>query len=531
MKKFLLSLLGCAVLLGGCSKGDAGDKGPQPLKPLEEVADVTTKMPDVRFAKYCLDNFDVDMDGVLSMAEAAEVTMIRLPNGSGDSGESLNLISLSGIEYFTNLTMLVCSRNLLTELDLSYNQKLEFLDCADNQITELDLSQISTLENVYCERNKLNVLTIPPSAKYLETLWCGNNQLPALDVRNLTNLEDLDCSANKLSSLDLTGCLRLVELHCTFNQLAALHIPDGHLLEIIDCYVNQLTSLDLSHCQKLKRIECQENKLTSLDLSACPEITLFSCSNNAITGTLNLLHNPLLNGVYCENNPDLTALWLIKDHSYETVEKDDHTKILWDGTISIDGDYSDWEVIHTTDAILPASRPSDAEYSKLKVMRIAADTKNLYFYFEYEPYSEDRDLTIYLDSDLNASTGSSKSYWNSCGAEYQIEATIYGTDNSNPGSFDASIYDWDQSQTIVEEGSGNIIGSHPCVLDFNQNMAVEFSIKRSVFPSLGSSIRIGAYLNTSFFGGSIYYGGILPQRDSPSGSSYLKTEMLTVDLE
>ncbi len=525
MKKFLLSLLGCAVLLGGCSKGDAGDKGPQPLKPLEEVADVTTKMPDARFAKYCLDNFDVDMDGVLSMAEAAEVTMIRLPNGSGDSGESLNLISLSGIEYFTNLTMLVCSKNLLTELDLSYNQKLEFLDCADNQITELDLSRISTLENVYCERNNLNVLTIPSSAKYLETLWCANNQLPALDVRNLTNLEDLDCSANKLSSLDLTGCLRLVELHCTFNQLAALHIPDGHLLEIIDCYVNQLTSLDLSHCQKLKRIECQENKLTSLDLSACPEITLFSCSNNAITGTLNLLHNPLLNGVYCENNPDLTALWLIKDHSYETVEKDDHTKILWDGTISIDGDYSDWEVIHTTDAILPASRPSDAEYSKLKVMRIAADTKNLYFYFEYIPFSShDRSMRLYLDTDLNASTGSKQVYWTDCGAEYQLEGTLYRANSNNQASFDADIYDYVQSKTIAQKGSGAIISSFPIVLE-NGNTAIEFSIKRDILTLLGNSFKVGSDYSAPSF------GGILPQGESSSWSNYVKTEMLTVDLE
>ena len=156
-----------------------------------------------------------------------------------------------------------------------------------------------------------------------------------------------------------------------------------------------------------------------------------------------------------------------------------------------------------------------------------SDAENIYFYIAYEPYSEDRDLTIYLDSDLNASTGSSKSYWNSCGAEYRIEATIYGTDNSNPESFDASIYDWDQSQTIVEEGSGNIIGSHPCVLDFDQNMAVEFSIKRSVFPSLGSSIRIGAYLDSYYSD----YKGLLPQGESSSSYGYVTTEMLTVDLE
>lgn len=494
MKKFLLSLLGCAVLLGGCSKGDAGDKGPQPLKPLEEVADVTTKMPDARFAKYCLDNFDVDMDGVLSMAEAAEVTMIRLPNGSGDSGESLNLISLSGIEYFTNLTMLVCSKNLLTELDLSYNQKLEFLDCADNQITELDLSRISTLENVYCERNKLNVLTIPPSAKYLETLWCENNQLPALDVRNLTNLEDLDCSANKLSSLDLTGCLRLVYLNCNSNSLKTLNIPNGQLLEELDCSFNEFSTLDLLNCPVLKEIQCQYN-------------------NNLTVLWLNW------------------NLWSAYTQDQMTLNKDRQTNIWWEGGhyMAIDGDFSDWKeyFYQVFETSFPTSRPANAEYRGLDQMWVMSDAENIYFYIEYEPFLQDRTLTIYLDSDLNASTGSSKSYWNSCGAEYLIKAPIYGTDNSNPGSFDASIYDWDQSQTIVEEGSGNIIGSHPCVLDFDQNMAVEFSIKRSVFPSLGSSIRIGAYLYCY----DPDYEGLLPQGESSSWSNYVKTEMLTVDLE
>ena len=57
MKKFLLPLLGCAVWLGGCSKGDDGDKG------LKRVADVTTKMDDPKFIEYCLTYFDTDNNG------------------------------------------------------------------------------------------------------------------------------------------------------------------------------------------------------------------------------------------------------------------------------------------------------------------------------------------------------------------------------------------------------------------------------------------------------------------------------------
>ena len=123
MKKFLLPLLGCAVLLGGCSKGDAGDKG------LKRVADVTTKMDDPKFIEYCLTYFDTDNNGQLSMKEAEQVTRIDFT----DMG--LNLTSLSGIEYFTNLEWLDCENNSLTELDLSYNITLNQLYCSKNQLT------------------------------------------------------------------------------------------------------------------------------------------------------------------------------------------------------------------------------------------------------------------------------------------------------------------------------------------------------------------------------------------------------------
>lgn len=520
MKKLLFPLLGCAVLLGSCSKSDNNKL--QPVRPLEEVADVVTKMSDARFARYCLDNFDMDRDGLLSMDEAAEVTVLRLPNGYGENGASLNLISLSGIEYFTNLVMLVCSNNLLTELDLSHNQNLEYLDCADNQISELNLARHNALENVYCERNKLNVLTISSSAKYLETLWCHDNELATLDVRNLTNLENLNCSSNRLSMLDLTGCLRLVELQCTFNQLISLQIPSGQLLESIECYVNQLPSLDLSHCPRLKRLECQENKLTSLDLSACPGITLLSCSDNAIVSKLNLLNNPLLTEVYCENNPELYELWLIKDHAYETVEKDTHTVIYWDGDfLIIDGDLSDWNIFQTTDAILPASRPDDADFTNLQKMRVAFDTEYLYFYVEYKSDYYNRNLSLYLDADLDASTGYDCGYWTNSGAEYRIEGSVASY------SENAYVYDYNQSQTIAQEGSGVIIGSDPVTLE-NGNQAIEFSVKRSVLPTLGDSVKIGAYLSNSSW---YYRAGILPQGESSSSNGYVQTEMLTVNLK
>ena len=154
MKKFLLPLLGCAVWLGGCSKGDDG---------LKRVANVTIKMDDPKFIEYCLNYFDTDNNGKLSMQEAEQVTRIDFT----DMG--LNLTSLAGIEYFSNLEWLDCENNSLTELDLSYNTTLNQLYCSKNQLTSLILPQKT-----------------PWGAKgnILSTIHCSQNRLTELDASN-----------------------------------------------------------------------------------------------------------------------------------------------------------------------------------------------------------------------------------------------------------------------------------------------------------------------------------------------------------
>lgn len=213
MKKFLLSLLGCAVLLGGCSKGDAGDKG------LKRVADVTTKMDDPKFIEYCLTYFDTDNNGQLSMKEAEQVTRIDFT----DMG--LNLTSLSGIEYFTNLEWLDCENNSLTELDLSYNITLNQLYCSKNQLTSLILPQKTPwgakgniLSTIHCSQNRLTELNASDSFE-LQRLSCWNNQLVSVNVSGSWMLQELDCYNNKLAGkLDLRHCHEIAMLDCSYNE-------------------------------------------------------------------------------------------------------------------------------------------------------------------------------------------------------------------------------------------------------------------------------------------------------------------------
>ena len=81
---------------------------------------------DENFKAYCVENFDANGDGRITLEEAQAVTAIDC------SGK--NIASLAGIEYFSNLKALNCSDNtFLTTLDVSGNTSLTTLAC-DNGI-------------------------------------------------------------------------------------------------------------------------------------------------------------------------------------------------------------------------------------------------------------------------------------------------------------------------------------------------------------------------------------------------------------
>ena len=107
----------------------------------------STNVPNANFRNFILSQ-SYGSDGYLTAKEIQNVTTLTV------SGKSIS--SLTGIEYFTELTSLNCSNNSLTSLDLSNNTKLLTLHCFNNQLTTLDLSENKSLKNVYCYGNKIN---------------------------------------------------------------------------------------------------------------------------------------------------------------------------------------------------------------------------------------------------------------------------------------------------------------------------------------------------------------------------------------
>lgn len=168
---FILLALGLALfaipMLQGAKKGSSSS---------ETVIEIS-ELEDSAWAGYLSQNVDKNNDGLISKREAELVTSIGnlaedLTAGNGLC--SAGVYDLDGIEYFTNLKVLLVYDNYLTELDLSDNTKLRYLDCSENILAELELPATDSLETVYAYSNMFVSLDVSDCPK-LEDLYVDSN--------------------------------------------------------------------------------------------------------------------------------------------------------------------------------------------------------------------------------------------------------------------------------------------------------------------------------------------------------------------
>ena len=191
--RLALAVLFCIVLCLGAG-ADAWAEG---------IAIDETNFPDQNFRNYVSANCDRDGDGTLSESEIAARTEFYLYNRE--------IYSLKGIEYFTSLQYLDCSRNKLTTLDFSSNTALTSLSCYSNYLTSLDVSGNTALTSLSCNSNQLTSLDVSGNTA-LTTLYCGGNYLTSLDVSGNTALTSLSCYSNQLSGCEREYCADFSEL-------------------------------------------------------------------------------------------------------------------------------------------------------------------------------------------------------------------------------------------------------------------------------------------------------------------------------
>ncbi|GHT21260.1 hypothetical protein FACS189430_01000 [Bacteroidia bacterium] len=185
---------------------------------------VNDKIKDARFLEYCLDKFDRNGDGILTLDEALAVKIISIPYS--------RITSFEGIELFANLEDLYCesSYKLKKNLDVSRNTKLKRLNCSATNLKTLDVSKNTELID----------------------LKCSLNQLTSLDISQNTELTVLRCEDNQLTSLDASKNTKLTELHCGYNQFTkkALNEMFKNLPSVTKGIIGIMKNPDAQKCRK-----------------------------------------------------------------------------------------------------------------------------------------------------------------------------------------------------------------------------------------------------------------------------------------
>ena len=195
--------------------------------------------------------------GYYSLEEAAAYT------GEIDLSREEGVTDITGIEYFTGLTVLKGEDAYFGDFDISALKSLQYLQLVNTRVTRLDFTGLEALEKAFISRNKLTYVNLAQNPN-LQKLWC-------------------DC--NELTSLDLTGCTGLLELVCSYNQLQSLILPECPL-EILSAHVNTIYNINLSGVKStLQHLSVSNCGLNSLDVSGASKLTYFNASGNPLMTT------------------------------------------------------------------------------------------------------------------------------------------------------------------------------------------------------------------------------------------------------
>jgi len=162
------------------------------------------------------------------------------------------LTALPDLSRFTQLRLLVCRNNYITELPI-LPSSIKMIDCYGNKITKI-LRFHKGLKKIDCGNNKL--LYLPELNEELTELYCGINLLTNLPKLN-KKLQVLSCYRNKLTQLpELNSELQV--LHCYHNKLTQIPQLNEELCDL-DCSNNCLIHLPELN-EKLEQLYSHNNE-------------------------------------------------------------------------------------------------------------------------------------------------------------------------------------------------------------------------------------------------------------------------------
>ena len=307
--------------------------------------------PDKALETYMLANYDDDYDGVISIAEADNVTTVNCANKG--------ITELTGLESCTNLVYLNCSNNNIKVVDCHTLAKLESLSCYGNPVEVLDLTNCAVLQSLFLQNVSTNAVsgTTISVDGYNQAaslkFSVANTPFKTLSIVNSSVLTDLDVLSNDnvdvfngygntaLTNLSLSpyfkevhayGCsvlegtdvsdisgLTVLDLHGC--NLQTLDVDSNPEIVTLDCSSNQLTKLNVDNNTGLVTLKVNENNLTQFKVANNTALETLWVSDNQLSA-INVRSNTVLKDLRMSNNIDITALNLKSNTALETLYAD-----------------------------------------------------------------------------------------------------------------------------------------------------------------------------------------------------------------
>lgn len=324
MKKLFILLLTFAVVCG-CGKVELSENKGNNNTTIPDEPNLNPE-EDI-FLQFCIENFDLDGDGAVSQYEADKVTSINCAD--------MEIVRLTDIGKFSNLSTLDCSGNKLVALDLSKNRHLTSVNCKRNSslrtLSVGGCNELRTLDCSYCPLSSLNL----SSATALQSVDCSNNSLSTLNVGGCSALRTLDCSYNKLKTLDLSKTTGIVTVNCKRNSLTSLVLTGCTELVSLDCSYNSLSSLDVSDSLQLSTLDCSDN-------DSLKELWLYTADQNIAHLTKNnntkIKYHPFAIGdTYSINGKKGIVFYITDNGIHGKIVSTDETQCQWSTEYIITG--------------------------------------------------------------------------------------------------------------------------------------------------------------------------------------------------
>lgn len=231
---------------------------------------------------------------------------------------SSTLVSLSDIEYFTNLTEfgINSATNLAGTADFTQNKKLTRIILESTKLSSIDVSNLANLTTLSVTSSTLTSATLTNASK-LTSVNFTSNALTTLDTSTLPELTQLVLRKNKVSSLDLSNNTKLDNLDLSDNQLTTLNVASNTALTKLQVSKNKLTSIDVASNTQLVLLDVSSNSISALDVTHNTLLTNLNFERNKIA-SVDVTKNTLLTILNAGSNP-LTSFDLSKNTELTTL--------------------------------------------------------------------------------------------------------------------------------------------------------------------------------------------------------------------